>query len=143
MAETATLVGPTWAAEDIGSRGVVDNLHSTIIFTADGSVHGSGGCNRFQDNYTLEGGHSIWGPWPAKMACPPAIMEQEDRFHEALEKTCSYRIEGGLLVLIDALGDFLRYSTALPNGGVNELDPADNTTWPLMPSVSLRASNHS
>ena len=41
------LVGPTWVAEDIGSRGVIDDLQSHITFTAEGQAHGSGGCNKF------------------------------------------------------------------------------------------------
>jgi putative lipoprotein len=99
------LVGPTWVAEDIGGGGVIDRLQSSISFTAEGQVHGSGGCNNFTGRYTLDGKTLSLGPLAStRKACPPAIMEQEARFLEALGKTRTYRFENGLLFLLDAQG---------------------------------------
>jgi putative lipoprotein len=97
------LVGPTWVAEDIGGGGVIDYLQSHITFTAEGQAHGFGGCNNFTGGYTLDGATLALGPLAStKKACPPAIMNQETRFHQALGKVRDYRFENGLLVLLDA-----------------------------------------
>ena len=103
--EAAALVGPTWVAEDIQGRGVIDDLQSHITFTAEGQAHGSGGCNNFTGGYRLEGATLALGPLAStKKACPPAIMNQEAGFHEALGATRGYRFENGLLFLLDAQG---------------------------------------
>jgi len=103
--DPAALVGPTWIAEDIGNRGVMDYLQSHITFTADGQAHGSGGCNSFTGGYTLDGATLHLGPLAStNKACPPAIMNQEASFHEALGQTRGYRLENGLLFLLNALG---------------------------------------
>jgi putative lipoprotein len=102
--ETA-LVGPTWVAEDIGRRGVIDYLQSYITFTAEGQAHGFGGCNNFTGRYTLDGRALSLGPLAStKKACPPAIMDQETKFHAALGETHGYRFDNGLLFLLDAQG---------------------------------------
>ena len=102
-AEAAALVGPTWVAEDIRGRGVIDNLQSSITLTAEGQAHGSGGCNNFTGGYRLEGATLALGPLAStNKACPPAIMNQEAAFYEALGETRGYRFENGLLFLLDA-----------------------------------------
>jgi putative lipoprotein len=98
-----SLVGPTWVAEDIGRRGVIDDLQSHVTFTAEGLAQGSGGCNNFSGAYTLRGEALGIGPLAStKKACPPAIMDQEARFFEALAQTRSYRFDNGLLYLSGA-----------------------------------------
>jgi len=97
----AQLVGPVWVAEDIGGKGVIDDLQAHITFGADGMVSGSGGCNRFAGSYTRKSGTLALGPLAAtSMACPEAILNQEGRFHAALAETKAYRIEHGLLFLL-------------------------------------------
>jgi putative lipoprotein len=101
--DAVSLVGPTWVAEDIGGGGVIDDLQSHITFTAEGQAHGFGGCNNFTGGYTLEGATLALGPLAGtRKACPPAIMNQETRFHQALGKVRGYRFENGLLILLDA-----------------------------------------
>ena len=102
----SNLIGPTWVAEDIAGKGVMDNLQSTITFTADGTVHGTGGCNRFHGGFTVEGEKLAFGQLAnTSRACLPAIDEQEQRFHQALQQTRGYRIEKGLLFLLDVYGE--------------------------------------
>jgi heat shock protein HslJ len=106
--DAAMLVGPTWVAEDIRSRGVIDDLQSHVTLTAAGEAHGFGGCNNFTGRYTLDGTTLMFGPLAStKKACPPAIMNQEAGFHEALGEIRGYRFENGLLFLLDAQGTAL------------------------------------
>jgi heat shock protein HslJ len=103
--DAAALVGPTWVAEDIQSRGVIDYLQSSITLGADGQAHGFGGCNNFSGRYTLEQAALTFEPLAGtRKTCPPAIMNQETRFHEALGETRAYRFENTLLLLLDAQG---------------------------------------
>ncbi len=82
--EAAELVG-AWVLEDLGGSGVVDMVQTTIEFDGEGRVFGSGGCNRFTGSYEFEGGELEIGPLAGtKMMCPEAVMDQEDRFLQAL-----------------------------------------------------------
>lgn len=100
------LVGPTWVAEDIGGKGVIDNLQSHITLLADGEAQGSGRLQQISRWLRSRGrGAQRRAARPGtKKACLPALMGQEDRFHEALGQARSYRIEKGILYLIDARG---------------------------------------
>jgi putative lipoprotein len=103
--DAAVLVGPTWVAEDIRNRGVIDDLQLSITLTAEGQAHGFGGCNNFTGRYTLDGTTLTLGPLAStRKACPPALMSQEASFHQALGETRGYRFENGLLFLLDAQG---------------------------------------
>ena len=100
-----SLVGPIWVAEDIGNRGVIDDLQSHVTFTAEGRAQGSGGCNNFSGACAHAAATLDVGPLATtKKACPPAIMDQEARFFEALGQAHGYRFENGLLYLLDAQG---------------------------------------
>lgn len=112
-AVSSGLAGPTWVAEDIGGRGVLDRAQSTIVFDARGRVSGRAGCNRFMGSYTVEGASLRLGPLgTTRMACvPEALGDQERRFLAALETVRGWRIERGLLFLTDDAGDaVLRFS---------------------------------
>ena len=55
--------------------------------------------------YTRDGTTLTLGPLAStKKACPPAIMDQEAKFHQALGETRGYRFENGRLFLLDAQG---------------------------------------
>ncbi len=105
----AMLVGPVWVAEDIDNRGVMDILQSTVAFTPEGRIQGFGGCNSFTGAYTQDGNSLTIGTEGGQLAttlkaCPPAVMDQEARFMDALGRVSAYRIEQGLLHLLDAEG---------------------------------------
>ena len=94
-----------WLAESIRGGGVIDNLQSTIEIAEDGMVSGNGGCNGFGGKATMTGDKISFGPLAAtKMACPPAIMDQEGKFLAALGDARRWMIDDdrGKLILFDA-----------------------------------------
>jgi putative lipoprotein len=102
----ADLVGSTWLAEDIDGGGVIDNAQSTLVFGTDGRISGRAGCNQYGGNVKLNGASLIVDQvYSTKMACSAeALMDQENRFLQALQATRSYRMDGPKLVLVDSSG---------------------------------------
>ncbi|MGI9330318.1 MAG: META domain-containing protein [Gammaproteobacteria bacterium] len=109
-----SLAGTQWLAEDIGGRGVMDMAQSTVRFDQEGRAAGNGGCNRYFGEYTLVDSSLRFGTiGSTRMACPEALMNQEQDFFAALEATRSYRLDAltDLLFFIDEKGtDVLRFS---------------------------------
>ena len=104
IAAAQSIEGPTWLAEDIANRGVVDRVQTTLQIDK-GRVFGRGGCNRYSGEVTLQGSHIAFGKVAStKMACPPAVMDQEARFFQTLEQVRGYGFDKGLLLLKDAAG---------------------------------------
>ncbi|MEP9388991.1 YbaY family lipoprotein [Mesorhizobium sp. KR9-304] len=104
-----------WLAEDIEGRGVIDNAQSTLSIASDGKVTGSGACNRYFAQASVEGNSIKIGPVGSTfMACAPAVMDQEQKLFAALGKVSAYRIDGdGKLFLMDANGvDIARFAGA-------------------------------
>lgn len=96
-----------WLAEDILGGGVIDNLQTTLELAADGQASGNGGCNRFGGKAEIAGDRIRFASLASTMmACQEAIMGQERKFHDALERTRSYRIDANerKLYLLDAAG---------------------------------------
>jgi putative lipoprotein len=107
--------GRTWVAEDIDRRGVIDSLQSTIVI-ADSHAQGLAGCNRFTGPATLgPGDHLSFGALATtRMMCPPAVMDQERRFLDALGRTERYRMTNSLLEMLAADGSPVMRLSARP-----------------------------
>jgi putative lipoprotein len=106
----ADLADTQWAVEDIGGRGIVDRTQTTLNIDIAGRASGTGGCNRYFGDVTLGPGTIGFGPiGSTRMACPEAVMEQEQRFFQALEASRRYRQDPvtGLLYLVDEGGNAL------------------------------------
>lgn len=103
-----------WLAEDIRGGGVLDRVQSTLEIASDGTVSGSGGCNRYSGRAGITGPGIQFGPLAAtRMACAPALMGQEARFLEALGEARGWRVDGARrkLYLLGANGvPLLRFS---------------------------------
>ncbi|MFE0013280.1 YbaY family lipoprotein [Mesorhizobium sp. NPDC059054] len=83
-----------WLAEDINGRGVIDNLQTTLKIDANGAVSGKGGCNGYGGSAKITGNRIRFGSlMSTQMACAPAIMNQESKFHAALGEARSWRID--------------------------------------------------
>lgn len=108
------MVGQGWLVEDIGGRGVVDNVRTTIAIAAGGEVTGSGGCNRLRGTAQIDGSSLAFGPIvTTRMMCPPAVMDQEGKFLRALELTRAFRIDGPYLKFLDRDGaELVRFTQA-------------------------------
>ncbi|MCB1313143.1 MAG: META domain-containing protein [Sedimentitalea sp.] len=105
IADTASrLTGAEWRVEDLNGAGVIDNAQTTLTFDADGSVYGSGGCNRYNGGFELDGDTLKIGPVAAtQMACAEAVSNQEWTFFQLLDAplTVSFSETGALILTAD------------------------------------------
>ncbi len=106
------LIGAVWLAEDIRGGGVVDRVQSTISIDAAGKATGSGGCNRVFGSATVSGESLVFGGMGStRMACAPAVMDQEQKFLAALADTRSFRFQGATLHFYSADGtELIRFT---------------------------------
>ncbi|WP_051168176.1 META domain-containing protein [Marinospirillum minutulum] len=99
-----------WQIEDINGEGIIDSSHLTITFDDKGQVYGSATCNRYGSSYELTSEGLTFGQSLAtKMACPEALMNQEQKFLETFNEISQFDInENGALILKSHNGKTLR-----------------------------------
>lgn len=94
-----------WVVEYIGDRPVVDRSPARIHFAEDGVLNGNASCNRFFGKYSYNEATLVIEPLgTTRMACVPALMEQEARFLAAFPRAASASLEHGILILRDVNG---------------------------------------
>jgi heat shock protein HslJ len=94
------LVGSEFLLEDLGGRGVMDNLQSTLKFESAEQVVGNGGCNRYFGSVEVKGDSIKFGPLGAtQRMCPETVMDQEMRFLAALGKAYRIAMDGPYLYI--------------------------------------------
>ncbi len=100
------LLGPAWVVEDIAGGGIIDGSRVTLDFRADGRLAGRASCNRYTARFELTGESLTVAPAAStRMACAPALMRQERRFLEALERVFRFDLDAtGALLLIGTDG---------------------------------------
>jgi heat shock protein HslJ len=111
-APAPSLVGSRWIATGInngrgGVASALEGVEVTAEFQDDGSVAGSGGCNRFHGRYTRDGVALAFGPLAAtRMACPApdGVGEQEAAYFAALERVATWSLREDRLELRSADG---------------------------------------
>ncbi len=97
------LVGSTWRLEDLPGTPVVDSAAPTLEFPSEGQAAGNASCNRFTGPVTIAGDSVTFGPQAVtRMACPEAVMSQENAYLEALGKAERFRVEGPFLYIYSA-----------------------------------------
>lgn len=99
-----------WLAEDILGGGVIDNAQTTLEIAEDGQVSGRGGCNSYGSTASIEGEKLTLSPVVAtQMACPEALMNQEQKYFDALGRVAAFRLVPAeqKLLLLDADGETL------------------------------------
>lgn len=103
MAKTsgADLRGVEWVVEDINGGGIIDRSRATLVFGADGRLSGRGSCNTYTGGYVAEGDTlKVANVAATMMACAPALMNQEAKFHDVLKSVTRFEIRAdGALVL--------------------------------------------
>jgi putative lipoprotein len=94
-----------WTVTSVGGRPVVGPRPLTLSIAADLRAGGSGGCNNFFTEASIEGETIAFGP-PAstRMACEPTIMDQEFAYFVALSAVASFEHDDQGLRLLDAAG---------------------------------------
>jgi putative lipoprotein len=100
------LVGATWVAEEIGGRGVLNNVRTTMTIDAASQVTGLGGCNSYSGPARLADETLRLGPIiSTARGCLPATEDQERRFFSVLASARRYGFTPeGKLVLYDERG---------------------------------------
>ena len=100
---TMDLPGTSWVLADIDGTAPVGETPPTLAFDDQGSVSGTGGCNTFNGEVTIDGSDLSVGPLAStQMACEEDISTQEAAFFTALQDVTSYTVDNeGRLVLQD------------------------------------------
>jgi len=100
---TMDLPGTSWVLVDLDGTAPVGETAPTIAFDDQGSVTGTGGCNTFNGDVTIDGSDLSFGPLAStQMACEEDISNQEAAFFTALQDVTSYTVDNdGRLVLQD------------------------------------------
>lgn len=104
------LLGAEWLIEDIAGGGVVGDSQASLQFLAEGRLAGNASCNRLIGSYTRDGaGLSVKLVGTTMMACPPALMQQEQALLKILPEVARYLIDAdGTLVLTTSDGRVIR-----------------------------------
>jgi heat shock protein HslJ len=106
------LVGTTWTLTTIASGDAVSSVligtEVTAEFTADGTVAGSAGCNRYSGTYRSTGDQlTFYSLASTKMACADDVMSQEGAFLVSMGEVATFAIEGEQLTVSDGSGALL------------------------------------
>jgi len=111
--DNALQAGSSWQVEWLGQRPLIDNSHLSLTLAEEGLAYGDGGCNRWLSRYELQGQSlTFTAPTSTLMACPPALMEQEQRFLDSLSKVTHWKFSStGQLELWPDEGDPIRLWT--------------------------------
>ncbi len=109
----ADLAGTKWLAEEIGETRLTGDVQSTLEFDASNRVSGKAGCNRFTGN-AVQGGKTLaFGALAStRMMCPPALMDQEQKFLKALTEVRRFEHapHGKLFLFGDGVVPILRFT---------------------------------
>jgi heat shock protein HslJ len=107
-----TLKDVWWQAEDIGGKGIIDQSDVTLMLGSDGRIGGKSGCNGYSASYQITDDKlKITSPLiGTRMACAPALMNQEQNFQKLVETAVSFAISpDGSLILQSADGAISRF----------------------------------
>jgi len=100
-AATPSLTGP-WTLTTLAGQPVSLPRPPHLDLQPDGAS-GFAGCNRLQINYSAAAPTlTFQNAALTRMACPPATMQLEQQFLNALEQTRSYQLNGPTLTLLNA-----------------------------------------
>jgi heat shock protein HslJ len=85
---------------------VMSGSNISAIFTPDGKINGSSGCNEYSALYTLNGKNlGITQVKSTKTACDPEIMVQENQYLALMTRVSTYEMIGDQMVFYTVLGE--------------------------------------
>ena len=90
-----------WVVEDINNAGIPDRARATLNFESDGNISGRTGCNQYNGSWEIKGDLITYSVFAVtKMACPPALMDMENKFLAVLSEPTVVKLsDNGLLSL--------------------------------------------
>lgn len=98
----AALAGPEWVLRDLDrNEPAPDDPEITVLFE-ENRIAGGSGCNRYMGTVTdgeMPGDLTVGLLAATMMACPPEVMELEDRYRQQLEKVVKYGFTNRQLIL--------------------------------------------
>lgn len=98
-AAEAALLG-TWRVETLAGRRLLAGTSITMSFTADGRVVGNASVNNFFASWIAEGDRLVPGRVStSRVGGEPTHMKQENAFLDIFDKTRTYEIRGGKLII--------------------------------------------
>ena len=109
------LAGSRWEISRVGGAAIVPPEEPLPIrFGHDGRVSGSTGINEFTASYSVNATYLTFGPMAlTRRAGPPELSAQEAAIVGALAGACTYRLEGGRL-LVDGPSGALELTSVDP-----------------------------
>jgi len=109
------LVGRTWLARSFGEERAIPGVHSTILLSEDGTVSGSGGCNRLNGSWEMSGDDLTFGPFAATMMmCVGERMDQESAFLRAIQKGGRVETTADGFVFHSKVGESIHFVESKP-----------------------------
>ncbi len=98
------LAGPSWQLESITNGDAVSSVPqgvgADLVFTAEGAMRASLGCNTGHSTYTAEGDTLALGPLAStQRACEPPASDVESAMVSVLHGDVTYRVDGDQLTL--------------------------------------------
>lgn len=98
----AALTGPEWVLKKFGWDEPAPAEPEITLLIEEDRIAGGSGCNRYMASVTdgeMPGDLEVGLLAGTMMACPPEIMELEDRYRQSLEKVAKYGFLNGYLAL--------------------------------------------
>jgi heat shock protein HslJ len=97
------ITGTIWILTELNGNPPVAGSSITAMFTQDGKISGTAGCNQYLGSYRISGNTiSISGTLATTlMMCEISLMTQETAYLEALQEAKSYSTMGDQLSLIN------------------------------------------
>lgn len=128
----------SWELVKIGDSQPLTEKPITLSFNENGRVSGSSGCNRYVGAFNVKGNQfSVKSPLASTMmACPEALMKQEQQFLQALTAAKDYKInsKGDLEIQYSDAKQtkLLIFTPEKTSTTKNKMVSLENTSWQLI-----------